>query len=90
MDVSTPRLINRPIDVAAAALSVVMGAFMGVVLLSHIGLFFVPLTPIGLYIGIRVLRATHGTVRGLAWAGIVLNSAIILMFVFAAVRYLMD
>jgi hypothetical protein len=62
MELATPASLNRPVDVLAAALSVLMALFMGMALFSQVSVLLVPLTPVGLYIGIRVLNTTRGTV----------------------------
>ncbi len=67
---------NRSIDAIAAFLSTLLGLFMGLALFSNVSVLLFPLAPLGLYVGVRVLRSTSGPVRGLAWAGILLNLSI--------------
>lgn len=54
---------------------------MALALFSHVSLLLIPLAPLGFYTGARVLRSTRGAVRGLAWAGILVNLSIIGVFV---------
>lgn len=83
-------LPNRPVDVLAAVLSTILGLSMGLALFSQLSVFLLPLIAVGLYVGIRVLGATRGLPRGFAWVGIVLNSGIVCLWVYAAVRYVSE
>ncbi|HJR46063.1 MAG TPA: hypothetical protein VJ927_10710 [Actinomycetota bacterium] len=82
--------VSRPANTLAAILSVVIGLFMGVALLSQIGLFVIPLAPIGVYLGVRGRASARGPLYAAAWAGIVLNAIVIAVFVYVALRYLVE
>ncbi len=82
--------LNRPLGAVGGFLSALIGVFMGVSLFSHTALFLLPLAPIGVYIGLRSTRTTDGSSRGFGLVGIVLNSTVIVLFLYAAIRYLVE
>lgn len=79
-----------PTNVTGAALSVLIGMALAIALFSHLILFLVPLAAVGITAGIRALKGTRGSARGLAWGGIFLNGSVTTVFLYFALRYLMD